>query len=47
MILDEDQFIFNLKQAYELAQNNQIVTLGIKPSRAETGYGYIQVKIKH
>jgi mannose-1-phosphate guanylyltransferase len=44
MILDEDQFIINLKQAFELAKHDQIVTLGIKPSRAETGYGYIQVK---
>ena len=44
MILDEDQFISNLKQAFELAKINQIVTLGVQPSRAETGYGYIQVK---
>jgi mannose-1-phosphate guanylyltransferase len=44
MILHEDQFNLNLKQAFELASKGSIITLGIKPTRAETGYGYIHVK---
>jgi mannose-1-phosphate guanylyltransferase len=44
MILNEDQFIINLKQAFELALKGSIITLGIQPTRAETGYGYIHVK---
>ena len=43
MILNEDQFLFNLKQAFELASKGSIITLGIQPTRAETGYGYIHV----
>lgn len=44
MIVNEDQFVVNLKQAFELASKGSIITLGIQPTRAETGYGYIQVK---
>ncbi len=44
MILNEEQFIMNLKQAFDLASKGSIITLGIKPTRAETGYGYIHVK---
>jgi len=44
MILNEDQFNLNLKQAFDLASKGSIITLGIQPSRAETGYGYIHVK---
>lgn len=44
MILNEEQFIINLKQAFDLASKGSIITLGIKPTRAETGYGYIHVK---
>lgn len=44
VILNEDQFIINLKQAFELASKGSIITLGIQPTRAETGYGYIHVK---
>ena len=44
MILNEDQFIVNLKQAFDLASKGSIITLGIQPTRAETGYGYIHVK---
>ncbi len=32
-----------LKEAVAAAKNGHIVTLGIKPSRPETGYGYIKV----
>ena len=31
-----------VSKARELAENNQLVTFGIKPSYAETGYGYIE-----
>lgn len=31
-----------VSKAKELAENNQLVTFGIKPSYAETGYGYIE-----
>jgi mannose-1-phosphate guanylyltransferase len=43
VILDENQFVSNLKQAFELASKGSIVTLGIQPTRPETGYGYIHV----
>ena len=43
-ILHEDQFNLNLKQAFDLASRGSIITLGIQPTRAETGYGYIHVK---
>jgi mannose-1-phosphate guanylyltransferase len=33
-----------LRQASEIAQSGSIVTLGIVPTRPETGYGYIQWK---
>lgn len=37
-----DIFIKNVRQAVELAAQNKVVTLGIKPDKPETGYGYIQ-----
>ena len=43
LILKEDVFIKIINQALEAAQNNDIlITLGIKPSYPNTGYGYIQ-----
>jgi len=45
VILKEEEFIVQIKHGLEFAQeNNALLTLGIKPCRAETGYGYIQVK---
>lgn len=42
VILKEEAFNQNLNQAFEYAENNDaIVTLGIEPSRPDTGYGYI------
>lgn len=41
LILDENSFVEVINTAIETAQDNQIVTLGIKPSRPDTGYGYI------
>ncbi|TWH45263.1 mannose-1-phosphate guanylyltransferase/mannose-6-phosphate isomerase [Sporomusa sp. KB1] len=37
-----DIFIKNVRQAVELAAQDKVVTLGIKPNKPETGYGYIQ-----
>ena len=41
LIMDEDAFVNIINTAVKTAQQNQIVTLGIKPSRPDTGYGYI------
>lgn len=50
VVLPSDQHVANVKEfdaalrvAAEAAQAGQIVTLGIKPTRPETGYGYIKV----
>ena len=43
IILKEDEFTHDIKLALKAAQeNNWLITLGIKPSRPDTGYGYIQ-----
>ncbi len=45
LIHDEDAFIENLKEAADFAcEKKALVTIGISPTRPETGYGYIQVK---
>lgn len=42
-IEDEAEFVRNVKSAFEACQNNDILmTLGIKPSGPNTGFGYIQ-----
>lgn len=44
LILKEDRFIADINKGLEfVAKNPVLLTLGIKPSRPETGYGYIQV----
>jgi len=44
LILNEDKFIENINEAITFtSKNDALLTLGIKPSRPETGYGYIQV----
>jgi len=44
LILKEDEFVSKINQGFEFtAANRCLLTLGIKPSRPETGYGYIQV----
>ena len=40
-ITDPSLFRKHLKKAIELANQNHIVTLGVKPNRPATGYGYI------
>lgn len=45
IIRSEEEFRNDVMAAVECAQNeNSIVTLGIKPSKPETGYGYLQVE---
>jgi len=39
---DLERFHAHLLRAAECAAENRLVTLGIKPNRPETGYGYIQ-----
>ena len=42
IIKDSDTFTQTIQTATQIAQQNKLVTLGIKPSKAHTGYGYIQ-----
>lgn len=47
LIIKEDKFCEVLQKAFEFAsKNNALLTLGIKPDRPETGYGYIQADQK-
>lgn len=41
-IFQEGKFIDTVKLAVETAKEEKLVTIGIKPNRPETGYGYIQ-----
>lgn len=41
VIRDEEAFIQAIKQAEPLAEQGKLVTFGIVPTQAETGYGYI------
>ncbi|MDR1258962.1 MAG: mannose-1-phosphate guanylyltransferase [Tannerellaceae bacterium] len=43
LILKEDVFLRDVQKGLDFVSRNEaLVTLGIKPSRPETGYGYIQ-----
>ena len=42
LIKDEDAYALVIKEATQLALNNSLVTFGIKPEFAETGFGYIE-----
>ncbi|MDB5015969.1 MAG: mannose-phosphate guanyltransferase [Mucilaginibacter sp.] len=43
LILDEAAFITTIEKSLQVAtQEDCLITLGIKPSRPDTGYGYIQ-----
>lgn len=46
MLADIDKFRNKLDAAEELANKGKLVTFGIVPNRAETGYGYIKVGSK-
>jgi mannose-1-phosphate guanylyltransferase len=50
LILKEDEFIDVIQKGLDFSSsNNALLTIGIKPSRPETGYGYIQIngEVKH
>ncbi len=43
LILQEQRFVGTIGRAVEAAQTEgRLITMGIRPNRAETGYGYIQ-----
>ena len=43
LILQEDQFRLTIEQGFNFIQEHDaLLTLGMKPTRPETGYGYIQ-----
>ena len=44
LIQNIDAFHQSIKVAEKLAENNKLVTFGIVPDKAETGYGYIQAQ---
>lgn len=47
LILKEDEFIQQIQNGLDfVSANKALLTLGIQPSRPETGYGYIQVNNK-
>ena len=44
VISDEEAFRANIQRTVEIAASGaNIVVMGIRPTRAETGYGYIEV----
>ena len=44
VILKEDEFLEKIQQAFSFVEEKEaIVTLGIQPTRPDTGYGYIEV----
>lgn len=43
IIADIPAFQAAVQTGYQLAQNDHVVTFGIVPTRAETGYGYIEM----
>lgn len=46
LVIKEDIFIQRIEQALRVAhEEDSIVTLGIKPTYPEVGYGYIQVRV--
>jgi mannose-1-phosphate guanylyltransferase/mannose-6-phosphate isomerase len=42
LIQDEEEFLSAVKLAQSVAESGKIVTLGVRPTYPETGYGYIQ-----
>ena len=47
LIKNEDEYSKVLNKAKELASENNLVTFGITPTFAETGFGYIQAKLEN
>jgi len=44
IINENEKFLASIKIASEIAQQGKIVSLGIKPNKPATGFGYIEVK---
>jgi mannose-1-phosphate guanylyltransferase len=45
LILQEDNFIHEIQKGLQFVANNDaLLTLGLRPNRPETGYGYIQIE---
>ena len=44
LIKKEEEFLHSLENAFKKAEEDHIITLGIKPTYPETGYGYIEYK---
>lgn len=42
-VQDEAAFRRLLEQAFDVAEQGHVVTLGVRPNRPETGYGYIEL----
>ncbi len=47
LIPDTENFISDLNIAIEAAKNGYLVTFGIRPTRPETGYGYIKCERRY
>lgn len=44
LILDEEKFQEDVRHALKfIAQGNRLLVMGIRPTRPETGYGYVQI----
>ncbi len=44
LILKEGEFLESIQKGFDFVKSNDVLlTLGIKPNRPETGYGYIQI----
>lgn len=47
LILEKDDFLMNVQEGISFIENNDaLLTLGIKPTKPHTGYGYIQFEEK-
>jgi len=47
LIVQEDKFIHNIQQALDVSESGRIATIGIQPTRPDTGYGYIEFDINN
>lgn len=44
LVLNESEFVNVIREGFEFAEeHDSLVTIGIKPNRPDTGYGYIQI----
>lgn len=43
LIINESSFLKTIQNGLQECENNSIVTIGINPTRPETGYGYIEI----